>query len=195
MVGSSAVWRIPGGADINFFNRIKMEMDSWVSAIIDSSLQTAKNFVCSGQEVVPQVFLVAREDGDPAVFPVIGVEKFFDSKESKRKLRPFVKLLWDSIALNSAFKLLAVVVVSDAWVEYVSVPEFEKIMERGRDRPFSPKPGMAEALVVQVSLAEAELQYKWPYVRGEKEVVFAAEPSIEKAPDGPKALVMGLWPL
>jgi hypothetical protein len=86
--------------------------------------------------------------------------------------------------------------LSDAWVENVSMEEFEKMMRNGRKVPFAPQSGMtAEALMIQVSVADGEFLYEWPYARGEDEIIFAAEPKVAKSPDGPKALLMGMWPL
>lgn len=174
----------------------KIEIDSLVSAFVDSTLKGMQKLVRKDEEVAPQVILFAREQEGTAIIPLIGVAEFFQSKEGKRKLRFVVKNAWQSISADKpGLKLIAVLMLSDAWVENVSLEEFAKIMRQGRDSPFAPKPGMSEALMIQVSLADQEIQYEWPYVRGKDGVVFAKEPRIEKSPDGPKALLMGMWPL
>lgn len=174
----------------------KIKIDPLVSAFVDSTLKGMQKLVLQGEEVAPQVILFARENEKTTIIPLVGVSVFFESKEGKRRLRGLVKDVWNGISSNQpALKLLAVCMLSDAWVENVSIGEFEKLMRQGRDNEFAPKPSMAEALVIQVSLADGEFQYQWPYVRGKDEIVFAAEPTIVKSPDGPKALLMGMWPL
>lgn len=171
-------------------------IDPFVSAFIDSTMKGMQKLVLSGDEVAPQVILFARENGEPAILPILGVGVFFASKEGKRQLRAVVRKAWESISSTKpGLKLSAVLMLSDAWVENVSNEEFEKLVRNGRDTPFAPQPGMAEALMIQASLADKDIQYQWPYVRGDGEIVFAREPAVERSPDGPRALLMRMWPL
>lgn len=111
-----------------------MEIDPFVSSSIDTLLKGMQGLLQRGEEVVPQIFLFAHQDGGYAICPLIGVEKPVGE-------------------------------------------ELERMLRTGqRDAPFTPKPGMDEALVVQISLADGDWTYQWPYVRGEKEIVFTAEP-------------------
>lgn len=174
----------------------KADIDPLVSQMIDTDLKFAKSIILEGKEFLPQLTFVARENGDPAIFPVMGLADLFGSVEGKRKLPQVVKNLWRKISSEKAgLELLAVLVGSDAWVEYPSDEEFQKMLLYGREKPFAAKPGMAESIVVMVYLADAEWQYHWPYVRGEKEVVFTSAPKGQRSPQGPRAFLMGLWPL
>lgn len=165
----------------------KIDIDPFVQGVVDNSFKVSKDLLRKGQEVLPQIFLLAREHGDRAVLPLVGITEFFQSKEMKRFVRPMVKSVWHKIALEKPLMVLtAVVMISDAWVESMATEEWEKM---GR------KPGMAEALIVQVSLKDKEIAYQWPYVRGDREVVFIAEPTTMTYTEGPRALLMGLWPL
>jgi hypothetical protein len=173
----------------------KIDIDPFIQGVVDNSFKVSKDLVRKGEAVSPQVFLLAREHGSHAVLPLIGVEQFFESKEMKRFLRPMIKNVWAKIALEKPWLVLtAVVMISDAWVESIPILEWEK-MGRKRKAPFVEKPGMAEALLVQVSLKDKEIAYQWPYVRGEREVVFMGESMAMMYTEGPKALLMGLWPL
>lgn len=155
-----------------------------------------KQQIRDGEEIMPQVFLFGRDNGETAMFPLVGVEAFFASKDSKRLLRPVVKKIWEKVKIDKPnCELVAVFLLSDTWVETVATEEWEK-MGRQRSAPFEPKPGMAEALLVQVSLSDSDVCYQWPYVRGENDVVFTAKPrNMRSLNDGTKALLMGLWPL
>jgi hypothetical protein len=173
----------------------KTDIDPFIRGVVDNSFEVSKDLVRKGEEVCPQIFLLAREHGGHAVLPLIGIEQFFESKELKKFLRPMIKNVWAKIALEKPWLVLtAVVMISDAWVESVAIQEWEK-MGRKRKAPFEAKPGMAEALLVQVSLKDKEIAYQWPYVRGDGEVVFIAEPITMTYTEGPRALLMGLWPL
>lgn len=173
----------------------KIDIDPFVQGVVDNSFKVSKDLLRKGQEVLPQIFLLAREHGDRAVLPLMGITEFFQSKEMKRFVRPMVKSVWHKIALEKPWMVLtAVVMISDAWVESMATEEWEK-MGRKRKAPFESKPGMAEALLVQVSLKDKEIAYQWPYVRGDREVVFIAEPTTMTYTEGPRALLMGLWPL
>lgn len=171
--------------------------DSHLSAFIEQSLQSSKDTISCGKELLPQVFFFARERGAPALFPVFGMDNLFQSIEGKRKLRPFVKAVWAQAAAGKPYmELIAVLLLMDTWIEDVTPQEFEDMKRNGRRLPFSPKPGMAEAVFVQISMADREIHYKWPYVRGDEGVVFASKPKINDVPpSAPKAMVMGLWPL
>lgn len=176
----------------------KIEIDAMVSSFADSILETMKGIVCSGTDVEPQIFLLGEESGDSAVIPLVGVSRFFESKESKRAIRPLIKGVWQQFSgAHKRVKLIAVLVFSDAWVEALPVEDGLKILRGGRRQEFQPKPGMGEALLVQVSLADSDIGYQWPYVRGEgKKVVFASERiEMKSEKDAPRALLMGLWPL
>lgn len=175
---------------------VKIDIDPFVSAFVDSALKSMQGLVRKGEEVAPQVILFAWENGAPAILPLIGVGGYFQSKQAKRLLRPMVKKTWGQISADKPFlKLSAVLVLSDAWVENVAIEEGLRMIREGRDTPFAPKPGMAEALMIVVSTLNGEWQYQWPYVRGKDQVVFTAQPTVEKSPEGPRALLMGLWPL
>lgn len=175
----------------------KIDIDPLVSAFVDNTLKGMQDLVRKGEEVCPQIILFGREGDASAIIPLVGIGQYFESKEKKRQLRSLVKNVWKQISSSKPeVKLTAVVTLSDAWVEYVSRPEFEKITQNGRDKPFVEKPGMAEALMIIVSVADGELQYQWDYVRAEEGVVFAAEPEVAESPsNGPKGMAMGLWPL
>lgn len=174
----------------------KTHIDPFVSAFVESTLKGMQDLIRKGDEVCPQVFLFAREGAAPAILPLLGLTELFQSKEGKRRLPGVIKNAWKGISASKpALKLVAVLMLSDAWVEVVSNEQFDRLMRNGRDSPFAPKPEMAESLVIIVYLADQEFQYQWPYVRGREGVVFAAEATVEKTPDGPKALLMGLWPL
>jgi hypothetical protein len=176
---------------------LPFQVDPWVTSSMDNILQGMQALVQNGKEVVPQIILLAYENGARAIVPLVGVAHFFESKESQRQLHAIVKKSWQQIsAQRPALRLVAVLLLSDAWVEEVSDKEFETIMRQGRQVPFAPKPGMAEALIVQVSLAEVEVVQEWCYVRGDKEVVFADKPRNSlNSESGPMALLMGMWPL
>jgi hypothetical protein len=164
----------------------KPDIDPFIAGVVDNSFKVSKDLVRQGKEVCPQIFLLGREQGGHAVLPLVGVERF---------LRPMIKSVWAKIALEKPMLTLkAVVMISDAWVESMPTEEWEK-MGRKRSAPFAHKPGMAEALLVQVSLKDKEIAYQWPYVRGDGEVVFMGEPKAMTYTEGPRALLMGLWPL
>lgn len=172
-----------------------MEIDPFVLSCVNTLLGTMKGTVLKGEEIVPQVMMFGRENGVPAISPVLGIAEFFLSKEGKAKLKPVIKETWRRISADKpGLSLLAVMVLSDAWVETVSIEEWEK-MGRKRSAPFSEKPGMAEALLVQVSLAKGDITYQWPYVRGGKEIVFAPESTSMERPRGSSSLVADLWPI
>lgn len=173
----------------------KIDIDPLVSCCVDSFLKTAQSLVREGEEVVPQVMLVARENGNPVMIPLVGVVEFFRSKEGKIKLKGVVKNVWKGISSDKpALKLIAVLVLSDTFIESMPLAEWKKMGEK-RKTPFAPKPGMAEALMIVASLSDGDVLYQWPYVRGEQEVVFTVEPSVVKNPPGAGGLCFGLWPL
>lgn len=174
-----------------------MEIDAFVSGAALHSLEVAKGLVLAGDEVLPQVMFLAKNNGTSAVYPLVNVQIFFESKESKSRMRPFLKECWKKISYGKiGLKLLAVMVVNDMWVEETSFEEGMKMFREGRSTPFQVKPGMAEAIGVQLSLAEGDINYQWEYVRGENEIVFAASPTVSEWPKGaPLAMMMGLWPL
>lgn len=172
-----------------------MEIDPFVLSCVHTLLGTMKGTVEEGEEIVPQVILFARENEAPAILPVLGISEFFKSKQGKAQLKPLIKATWAKImAGKPSLTLIAVIVLSDAWVEVIPIEEWEK-MGRKRSAPFEEKPGMAEALLVQVSLADGDVTYQWPYVRGEKEIVFAPESSSMERPRGSSSLVADLWPI
>lgn len=173
----------------------KIDIDPLVSSFVDSFLKTAQGLVQKGEEVVPQVMLVARENENPVIIPLVGASVFFESKDGKIKLKGVVKNAWKGISSDKpALKLIAVLVLSDVWIERIATAEWEK-MGRKRKMPFAPKPGMAEALMIVASLSDGDVLYQWPYVRGEQEVVFTAEPSVDKNWPGAEGLLVGMWPL
>jgi len=175
-----------------------MEIDPFVSSFVDSTIEGMRELIEKGEEVVPQVILFARDaDGNPTILPLIGIGSLFVSKEGKRQIPAIVKKCWQKISSdNAGLSLCAVVMLSDIWVEHVSIPEFEEIRKHGRKAEFEPKPGMAESLLVMVSVADREFQYHWPYVRGQKDIVFTAEPVVEISPQSSGSVLMNkLWPL
>ncbi len=174
----------------------KIDTDPLVSQFIDHDLNLAKSVILEGKEFLLQLTFVARENGAPAIFPVMGLGNMMGSPEEKRKMRLAVKNLWKKVSSEKAgLELLAVLLTSDAWVEHPSDEEFEKMMHQGRDKPFTPKPGMAESIVEMVYLDDSEWQYHWPYVRGEGGVVFTPAPKGQRSPRDPRAFLMDLWPL
>lgn len=175
-----------------------MEIDPFVSAFVDSTIKGMRELVEKGEEVLPQVILFARNpDGAAAIFPLIGVGLFFQSKEGKRQLPGIVKKTWEKASSDHVeLQLCAVVMVSDMWVESVSIPEFEELRKHGRKTEFEPKPGMGECLLVMVSVADKEFQYHWPYVRGDENVIFTDEPVVRISPQLSGSILMNkLWPL
>jgi hypothetical protein len=177
----------------------KIDIDPFVSHIVRSSMQTMKGFVEQGIEPVPQIWFLATEGDGHAVLPVLGFENLFGSVEGKRKIRPMLKTVWPKIASGKPnLKLVAVLMLSDVWVEHPPIEEFERIRKQGRATPFAPKPRMEEAVFAQVSFATEEIHYEWPYVRSDDGIVFAPESNIEMnvAPtDASGSRMMGLWPL
>ncbi len=174
-----------------------MEIDPFVKAFVDSTFKQMQKYVRTREEVAPQVFLFGREkDGGSAIIPLIGVSEFFRSKEEKYKLRPLVKKVWQEMSSSKPWlKLMAVVVLSDAWAGEISLEEWDK-MGRDVNRALGPEPGRAEALMIMVSLCDGDVWYQWPYIRGKGDVVFTMEPRVFESKNGEaKGVLMGLWPL
>lgn len=171
-------------------------LDPFVTHFIDSSFQTMQTVIRSGDEVVPQVLLFARGNGEKALFPLIGIERYFQSKESKRLIRLIVQKAWNESSYSKPhLGLVAVFMLSDVWVEKPPLDEVLDMIRNGRKTPFTPKPGMEETLLIQVSLADREMQCHWPYFRADDGIFFAPKPTIELIPDdSPTALLMRLWP-
>lgn len=175
----------------------KEDLDPFVSAFVDSTLKGMQASVRKNEEICPQIILFAQKNEGRVIIPLIGVEKFFTSMEGKRHLRSVVRKSWNEILSSKpGLKLIAVVLVSDAWVEVHPLEEGLEIIRSGRYVPLSEKPGMAEAVIIQVGLADRDIIFQWPYVRSEESVVFAAEPRKMESPIGEvKALFGGMWPL
>lgn len=171
-----------------------MEIDSFVLSCVHTLLGTMKGTVLSGEGIEPQVMMFGRENGAPAICPMLGVSEFFHSKKGKSLLKPIIKATWTKISGDRpGLQLLAVIVLSDARVQTVLTKEFESM---GRDlKALFEKPGVTEALVVQVSLAEGDISYLWPYVRSGKDIVFAPESTTMERPRGSSSLVADLWPI
>jgi hypothetical protein len=172
-----------------------MEIDPFVVSCVNSFLGTMQGTVRSGVEVVPQVIMFGRENGAPAILPIVGISEFFESKQGKAKLKPLIKETWRQISADKpGLSLVAVIVLSDARTRTVSKKEWEKMGRKTNDQFFE-KPGVSETLIVQVSLADGDIAYQWPYVRSGKEIVFAPASTRLERPRGSSSLVADLWPL
>lgn len=174
--------------------------DTALTTMVDSFFKSMKETISKGEEVEPNIWFFGREHGQPVLMPVVGISIFFQSKEAKRHLPPFIKQLWTRIAADKKFcNLVAVVMLSDAWTETHQLEEGLELIRSGRYVPLTDKPGMSEALLVQVSMADGERSTYWPYVRGGavgKEVVFAREPIVlDTLRDSEKGMLQDLWPL
>lgn len=174
----------------------KTDIDPLGQSVVDTFMKTMQGAIRGGEEAMPQIILIGREVDDPVIIPVLGFEALFGSKEGKRQIRPIIKKIWQNFsAQHSRCKLLAVIVFSDSWVEETSTAEWEKMGRKRDGSSLADKPGMGEAIIAQCSLADRDITYSWPYVRGEKEIVFAPAPTIMEGPSNSRALLMGLWPL
>lgn len=177
----------------------KAEIDPFVARMVSSTMNTMRGIIEGGEEARPMIFCLAKEGDGPAVFPILGLTELFCSPEGKRGLKPVMKMMWAKIAMDKpSVKLVAVLMLSDIWVEKVSKEEGAKILRDGRAEPFRPKPGMGEEVYAQVSFADAEFQYHWPYVRSEGGVVFTPEAAIVVVKSDPNiqgTRLMGMWPL
>lgn len=176
---------------------MSIEINPFVERVVKSAMSSMQEIIVSGKEAVPQLWLLGHEKEKEIIMPLVGIERFFVNKEGKRLVRSVIKQSWEQLsAQHPDLKLKAVLNLSDSWIETVNDEEFEKIMRNGRSTPFTPKPGMGEAIVAVVAFADQELQYQWRYVRSDNEVIFGAEPKAHKNPEGPpRALFMGLWPI
>jgi len=174
----------------------KAEIDPFIAAFVESTFKGMQELVHKGEEVCPQVILFADEAGSQAIIPLIGVNQYFQSKEVKSLLRPVVKKAWEGIsASRRGLKLQAVLMLTDTWVQVLSTDEWHKRVAAGHPS-LANKPGMGEALVIQISLADRDINCAWSYVRGKEEVVFADAPKrMVSLNDQSKGVLMGLWPL
>lgn len=172
-----------------------MEIDPFVVSCVNCLLKTMRGMVEVGEEIVPQVILLARENGAPAILPLLGITDLFESKQGKARLKPLIKATWAKISAGKpSLTLMAVIVLSDARTRTVSAEEWEK-MGRKTNAEFYEKAGGSETLVVQVCLSEGDVLYHWLYVRGGKEIVFAPESTQMERPRGSSSLVADLWPI
>lgn len=172
-----------------------MEIDPFVLSCVNSLLATMRGTIEAAVEVVPQVILFARENGAPAILPIVGISEFFESKQGKAKLKPLIKETWRQISADKpGLSLVAVIVLSDARIRTVSKEEREK-MGRKTNAEFYEKAGASETLVVQVCLSEGDVLYHWLYVRAGKEIVFSPESTRMERPRGSSSLVADLWPI
>lgn len=92
-----------------------MEIDPFVLSCVHTMLGTMKGTVLSGEEIEPQVMMFGRENGAPAICPMLGVSEFFHSKMGKSLLKPVIKQTWTKISGDRPdLQLLAVIVLTDA---------------------------------------------------------------------------------
>lgn len=178
----------------------KAEIDSFVDGMTRSIMGTMQEIIVKGDEALPQIWFFSfdRSDQTPAVAPVIGLGHLFETDAGKSRLRPAVKHVWGQMSQqHPSLELLAVIIVSDAWVEHPSAKEFEKLRKHGRPAPFEPKPGMGEMVMAQVSFATKELIYTKAYERKDKGVVFAEKVVVEESLKDvfEVSRAMGMWPL
>lgn len=140
----------------------KTETEKRVEGYVETMFGTARGLVENGHEVYPQLFLFAMEGEDIAVLPIVNAAELFDSYEKKRLLPYIIKRVWEQMsATKPKLRLEAVVLSSDAWVEEPTSEEWKKMKKEGRISPFKAKPGMAEALVIQVSTSDRNLIFEW----------------------------------
>ena len=172
------------------------KQDENIAKMVDHELTFARSVILEGGEYQPQLTYLAREKDGLALFPVAGLGAFFETDEQKRTIRKTVKALWYKImSQHPGIELIAILFTSDTWVETPGEEELQRLLAHGRDKPFEPKPGMAESIVVMLYTAVGEWQYHWPYVRGERSIVFADKPDGEVSVQTPRSFLSGLWPL
>jgi hypothetical protein len=168
------------------------DVDPFISSWVDHIFQSMQDDVRTGKDVEPELTFLGNHNGGNALIPVLGMAPLFASKDGKAKVRATVKKIWSNFSgAQPQLTLLAVVMGSDAWYERPSLEEAEKIEKHGRVGPF---PHKDEALIVQVSLADVEIQYIVPYKREGNEVVFLDRVATFTEDPG-NSLLMGLWPL
>ncbi len=170
----------------------KLVLGPAVTSFVDITFQSLQEQIRRGEEICPQVFFFGRQDGEIVVVPVAGLQELWQSRESKRLLKPLVKSIWSKfISDKPTVQLSAVVVFSDSWVAKIGIEEWEKL-----GRPLVGQiPERSEALVFQISLADGDITIQWAYSRVGKEIIFAEAPiRLEGGKDEEKGNLAGLWP-
>ncbi len=175
------------------------DVDHFIMSFVNSSFGTMANFVREGTEIIPQIWFFARDKRDNgwALLPVVGLSHLFQGDTPLNDFRAVFKKVWLQAVSDKPFLTLAAVCVSaDSYVQDVSDEEFQKMLGKDMRGDFQHRPGVMDALFIQLSFADRELHFHWPYVKGGKEVVFSEKRSRTGAAatsDG--SLFQGLWPL
>lgn len=172
--------------------------DEWLLSLIEFTFEKMKESVLKGEPVEPEIVFYAREGEKNCLCPVIGISNMFGSNDGKSRLRAALKMIWQQMSgAHPHLKLAAIVLGMDTWVETMPISESEEYLKTYRTGQLAGKPGMGEALTVQVSLADQEVVYQLEYVRDEKEIVFDTEviTLLNDPADKEKARLAFLWPL
>lgn len=169
----------------------KIKIGRIVQGFLEQTFQTASEFVMKGIEVQPQIFLLADEKDHLDVIQLVGIGALFQSEELYVQLLPVIKRSWKEISSSKPeLELLAVLMLSDTWMESVS-----NAWEGRTDQSLADKPGVMEALAIRVSMESESRSFNWPYVRGKQGAVFAPNFNILIGNYICDELSVNLWPL
>jgi hypothetical protein len=169
------------------------DVDPSLLSLVDTNFQIGREQLEEGNNLIPQITLLAEGDGGWTIIPIIVADDTFESPAKHYRLPIMVKSIWrDAMSKDSTLHLRGIVILLDIWMEKISIDEFLKLKEAGKWKPLSQKPGSTEVLLVQLIVEDKEDTYIWPYVRAETGIVFASEYRKES---GTKSVVKGLWPL
>jgi hypothetical protein len=175
------------------------DVDPFIMSFVNSSFKTMESFVREGTEIIPQIFFFARDKRDNGwgLMPVMGLEYLFQGDFPLNEMRGVFKKVWlQAVADKPFLSLVAVSVAADSYVEDVSDEEFERMLGKDMRGSFKDRPGVMEALFIQLSMADREFHFHWPYVKAGDDVVFCEKRSRSGAAatsDG--TVFQGAWPL
>lgn len=140
----------------------KTEIDPFIKNVVASLFDTAQGSIKKREEVAPMIMLVGLEEKEYALIPLVEVESFFQSKEGRRKIGPLIKVVWTKFAHeHPAVSLVAVLVVSDAWVKTIPIEEYEKLPPEVR-KTLRANEKSPEALMVRLEMSGRQITYQWP---------------------------------
>lgn len=170
-----------------------MELSPLLEHFVQTGFTVAESQLQEGNEVLPQVTLLAQDDEGSVFAPILSTEDIFGSRGGKRILPTLIQGIWAQLlAERPHLKLLAITVMADTWIEETTTTEVGKKILESRFTSPSQKPGSQEAIIVQLTLEDSVKVFKWPYVRVGEEVLFSGQPEETKKSG---VVFPGLWPL
>lgn len=170
-----------------------MVLSPLLQHFVDVGFQIAEEQFKEGNEVCPQITLLAEDEEGITFVPIVSMVDILGGKAKSGVVQELIRYAWEeALTKRGDLKLLAITVMADTWMKVIPRAELKAQLSQGTFKPPSQAVGSTEVIIVQLTLEKEDALYQWPYVRSGSEVVFSGKP--EKNGEV-NSFIKGLWPL